>query len=215
MQSRSGSGLERLPGEPLEAGWSSVGAEDRGRIVRTLGAALAALHALPVPRDVPPVVAIDWPAFVATQTATAGERQRALGLPEPLCAALPDAIGGAALDPHTIGVLVQADMNSNNLLLAGAEASGWSDFGDAMIGDPLYDLVTPGVFVCKGERVLVDALLDGYGLPPARRDAVLRRRLFAWTALHRFAHLGKYLRWAGRPNPATLEEAELALWPIG
>lgn len=210
--------LERLPGGPLGAAWPAVGPEDRVRILRSLGAALAELHALPLPVDVSEV-AIDLPTFVATQTDTAVRRQRSLGLSEPIATALPEAIAAAALDPRATPVLIHADMTSDNVLLDFRgdlpQATGWIDFGDAMLCDPEYDLVTPAVFICRGDRALVDALLDGYGIPPTGRDAALRRRLFAWTVLHRFANLPKYLQWAGCPEPRSLAEAENALWPIG
>jgi len=84
----------------------------------------------------------------------------------------------------------------------GWHVSGLVDFGQTRIGDPVYDLIAPGVGVLARERDLLPALLESYGRASA---ATLTR----YALVHEWAKIGPLLpgRFAGWPA------AERALWP--
>src|SRR5262249_25880989 len=102
--------------------------------------------------------------------------------------------------------LLHGDAGPSNLLVREAEdgwhVSGLVDFGQTRIGDPVYDLVAPGIGMLGGRRDLVPALLGAYGSASA---AVLTRYAF----LHEWAKVAPLV--GGRFTDWT--SVERALWP--
>jgi Ser/Thr protein kinase RdoA (MazF antagonist) len=108
-------------------------------------------------------------------------------------------------------VLLHMDLNDGNLMLeqrAGRwEVAGVLDFVASCCYHAPFDLVTPGVFFCRGEPDLLRALLEGAGasdLGPAE--------LAAWHLLHPFSELPRDLAMAGRGDAPPSEAALLSLW---
>jgi len=61
--------------------------------------------------------------------------------------------------------LLHNDLGVGNVIVLGNELSGIIDLGDAMSGDPEYDLAKAYQgFYLNYDRLVVDALLEGYGL---------------------------------------------------
>lgn len=205
--------LTRLRGRAIGACRDSVPAEDMRALLRTLGTALRALHALAAPACAP---GGGWAAFLARESIGCVARQHAWGVAPAIVEALPRFLAGAALAPPARSVLLHADLTHENVLVGQSggrwKLTGLVDFGDAMTGDPLFDLITPALLIGRGEPALLAALLDGYGIPPAQRDAALRRRLMALAALHRWNDLSRFSRWCG---PVTdVEGLSRALFPL-
>ncbi len=208
--------LSRVPGRPLKRAWPEVPEAHRERIAEDIGHRLALIHALPF-RDLEDVY-LPWAEFLPRQVANAVARHRRFGVPEGILERIPATI--AAGGPHPrIGVPavpIHADLTDENVHLV-RERGRWRvagilDFGDAMVGDPEYDLMVPGVFVAAGNRALLRAIFRGAGRVADVHDAGLPRRLMAWMLLHRF---GTITPWVGRgPGPAraTLEDVTAALW---
>ncbi|HUH01645.1 MAG TPA: phosphotransferase, partial [Kofleriaceae bacterium] len=72
--------------------------------------------------------------------------------------------------------------------------SGLIDFGEAMIGDPEYDLAAVGLFVTRGDRGAFGAFCRGYGLSPDDISEPRRPlRLLRHALLHRYGTLAWYL----------------------
>ncbi len=207
--------LEPLPGIPLNQAWEQVTPRDRAAVCETLGGVMAALHAVPTTRL--DAIAVDWPAWLAERRAGFAAAQTARGAaPEWIAAALdflaemwPEITTGAP-------VLLNADITDEHVLLA-REGDRWRmtgliDFGDAMLGDALYEFAAPVTFIAGRDAGLRRALYRGYGWPDAAPDEALSRHLLAMALLHQFADLPLYIRTAGEPTPRDLAALQAALW---
>lgn len=120
-----------------------------------LGAAIAALHTLPVPQ------AVQDRDLLPKLRSTAVDRLREYGLPEHLLAEVPAFLADASDDR----VLVHADLTADHLFVDSAGLVGIIDWGDALAADPYYEIPAVRFDGLKSDRALFDAFLDGYGWP--------------------------------------------------
>jgi hygromycin-B 7''-O-kinase len=201
----------RIPGNIAKTCWADVPLEAKESISFGIGRGLAALHALPVPKTGP--LAIDWNAWLERETRECPARQARWGVPLHLVEQMPDCIERAELGRSPV-VLCHGDVHDENVMLVNHERDGWQlsgiiDFGDSLSGDAVFDLVTPALLVARGERVLFRALLRGYGveLTPS-----LHARLVAYSILHRWNDLTRYIGWGGS-QPRSMEEFGNVLFP--
>lgn len=76
-------------------------------------------------------------------------------------------------------VLVHGDFHEGNVILEsgpdGFEVSGIIDLENSKAGDPIIDFAVLHKYDIRGDRLKLDALLEGYGSVPEEFDA--RRRL--------------------------------------
>jgi aminoglycoside phosphotransferase (APT) family kinase protein len=155
------------------------------------------LHSLPLEGSaVFPNTHAAYRRFLAGQRAGLSERLRAWGsLPERLIVELEpylpllDELVDTRRPPH----LIHADLTGDHLL-GTVENDRWHtsaliDFGDARTGDLLYELSALHMDMFRGDRRLLSAFLDSYGLPVAAR-AGLPRRALATALLHQFDLFG-------------------------
>jgi hygromycin-B 7''-O-kinase len=203
--------MTRLAGEPLTEVWPRTAERDRDRLAAQLGAALAALHEITVPGLGPP----DWGRFVAGQRAGCVARQRARGLSEPWLAQIPDFLASVRL-PASPPVLLHTEVMREHLLVAGG-TGGWTlsglyDFEPAMMGAREYEFASVGLFVSRGDARFLRRVLVAYGRPAGRLDGELRRRLLAYTLLHRYSDLPWYLEELPAPPAATLDALAACWW---
>lgn len=184
--------MTRLSGRSLAEAWRAIEPHERFRLMRDVGAALAALHATATDALAP--LAIDWPRFIDAQRASCRDRQRARGLGAPWL----DAVGGF-LDRWTPSddgarVLLHTEVMREHLLVEHREGawrlSGHVDFEPAMLGVPEYEWASAGIFVACAEPGLLRVLLDAYG---AEVDDELPLRIMAYALLHRYSDLRWYL----------------------
>ncbi|WP_306205784.1 phosphotransferase family protein [Actinoplanes sp. RD1] len=190
--------MERLRGTPLSEAWDGIG--DKEALARELGRATAALHAVPAP-DIAEWWPRDWDDFVSGQRRGAVQRQRERGLDAAWLARIPEA-----LDVELPGgdVLLHTEIMREHLLVEHGRISGLIDFEPAMRGAPEYDFVGVGVFVAQGDRRFLRAFLEAYGHPC---DDGFPRRMVAWSLLHCYSNLP---RWMGHmPVPEEADFAEL------
>ena len=225
-----------LAGVPLGEVWTSVDAGTRLELAKSLGRALAELHATDLdgldvlsPGDRPPADRSDrardwrlaeWLEFVAAQSASAQSRHRQWqSLPEHLLADIPGFLSrlGPLPRPGWRPSLLSGDITADHVLLAQAEGRwrivGLIDFGDATAGDPEYEFVVAYLSALDLDRRALDALLAAYGHQDAG-DGLLDRRLMAYMLLHQFplpAALPPALR-ARVSTAPDLDEATLVLW---
>jgi hygromycin-B 7''-O-kinase len=199
--------IERLRGGTLLSLGASVAPADRVAIVTSLGRWLAALHAAPRPEA--PALAGSWRTYVVPERARCIARQARWGVPAALCAelqALLDQAGDLAALPST---LLHADLHDDNVLCEArggkTVATGVIDFGDAIEGDPLFDLVTPVGLVARGDHAQVRALFAAAGHAAALEDPVLIDRFLVYSTLHRWNDLTRVRAWA--PDALTSLDA--------
>jgi hygromycin-B 7''-O-kinase len=203
---------ERLPGRSARELLPTLTTRERIDLAAALGESLAALHR--VPCDDLPTLTVDWDAFARERAAACAGFQKKYGFVDAALASLPQLLADATpLVPDTTRVLLHADLHHEHALLEhrhGAWAlTGLIDFGDAAVGHPDYELVTP-VFLVVGDhwealRVFFDAM--GF-----RCDERASRRLMAWSVMHRFNALSRYL-----PAPYgadALEHLRARYWPV-
>lgn len=207
--------MSKLPGRALRGGWAELGQADREAIAAELGAAAAALHRLPLEGLAP--LAMQWANFVPAQLAGCVARHRRQGVPESILAELPALLAG--LRPPEATALLHTELTSHNVLFesgpGGARLSGICDFEPAMLGAPEYDLVSIAVFVAQGDARVLRTALAAYGHRAEEIDHGLQRRLLAWTLLHRYSHVGFFLRQVpGTHDPASLDELADLLVPL-
>lgn len=81
---------------------------------------------------------------------------------------------------------------------AGRRLTGLLDFEPAMIGDRAYDFVAVGLYVTRAEPGLFDLFTKEYGRTFDPRE------LLAYTLLHVYGNLSRYLRELPAPPEPTL-----------
>jgi hygromycin-B 7''-O-kinase len=207
--------LEPLPGTPLNQVWEQVEARDREALCETLGGVMAALHA--VPTKGMEAIAVDWPAWLAERRAGFAAAQTERGAtPEWIAAALDylDEMWAEVVQGRP--VLLNADITDEHVLLAQEDGrwrmTGLIDFGDAMLGDALYEFTAPLAFIVQADVPLRRALCRGYGHLDAALNVGFFRKLAAMALLHQFADLPLYVKAAGDPPPPDFAALRQALW---
>ena len=145
--------MTQLRGTRLIDAWPELPVHDRDRLAHDLGHALAALHRLDVTL-LGPIEPL-WAPFVQVQIASAVERQRQRGLAPHWLAQIPAFLD--AWKPAALGApaLLHTEVMREHLLVEqradGWRLSGLFDFEPAMLGDPMYEFASVGLFVACGD----------------------------------------------------------------
>ncbi len=211
--------MTRVQGERLDSVWSSMDADNRLRVARSLGEAIARFHTLPT--EGLDALALDWPAFIADQARTFAERQVAKGAPKGLAEACGAWLSDQAAEVAAPGrtVVLHCDFTGEHPIVQrrgdGWVLTGLVDFADGMLGRPEYEFGSPSVYLTALRRDETREMLKGAGYPAAALTRDLSRRLAAFTMLHRFFNLKWTLATvlAGAPI-ATPEDLREALFPM-
>ena len=209
--------LEKLPGVLLQDCWPSLSARDKARLMEDIGATIAAAHRVPVGdlAGLPP----RWDAFIRGQISDCRRRHVEFGAPEWLLNDLGDFLAEAFKPTCTREhVVLTGEYTPSNLLMT-RNADEWHfagmfDFGDAMVGDPEYDLLGPSLFCCGGDPTLIAALFSGYAGRASYPTRDVRMRLMALAVLHRYANFDYQLRIpAWRERVCSLQSLAELIWP--
>ncbi|AZQ75067.1 aminoglycoside phosphotransferase family protein [Streptomyces luteoverticillatus] len=194
--------MSRLPGESLAHCWDRIPPADRERLVAGIGEALAVLHSL----DPGPLEDVlgpgDWGAFLDRRRECAVEQQRTRGLPAAWLEQIPEFLDSVPLPRAPRRSLLHTEVMRQHVLVD-VDADGWRltglfDFEPAMVGDRAYDFVAVGLFVNQGEPALQTRLATAYG------HAFAPDELLAYTLLHVYSDLPRYLRELPVPTTGTL-----------
>ncbi len=184
--------MTRLSGSSLAEAWPTIETHDRFQLMREVGAALAALHAIATDELSP--LAVDWPRFMDAQRASCRDRQVERGLGPPWVDAVGEFLARWTPGDDGARVLLHTEVMREHLLVERREGvwhiSGLLDFEPAMLGAPEYELASVGIFVTCAEPGLLRVLLDAYG---AEADDELPLRIMAYALLHRYSSLRWYL----------------------
>ncbi len=185
--------FERLDGTSLRDARDALSDSDRQSIAAQLGEALRSLHA--VSTDGLDLLHVDWDAFAIERVRLAPTFQAKHGLSRPALDSLAPLFERARpLVVDDRRALLHADLHHEHILLA-QQNGRWKlhallDFGDAVVGHPEYELVTP-VFLAVGPHR--DALLALFSAMGFRCDERSAARLTAWSAMHKFNALSRFL----------------------
>jgi aminoglycoside phosphotransferase len=183
--------------------WRDAGLDPRQQeqLADELGRVVRRLHDLPPPGG--RVWRRDW---LAELRAGCVDRHRGWGT---LPGHLIEQIDRHLLAPRPLRQLVHADLHADHVFVENAKLVGVIDWGDALIGDPYYELPALHLGSFGRSKPLLAAFLAGYGWEVT---ADFARRATSMTLLHRF----DVLREAG---PAidlnalgTLDELAELLW---
>jgi hygromycin-B 7''-O-kinase len=196
--------MTRLPGIQVKDLWEGFDDRTRRSVLEQLGSMLAGMQDLPAV----PGLEVDWDEFIGRGMVAAPVHHA------PLEAHWAEWIGERLEgfdEPPFDPVLLHADITDEHLLLSEIAGrwtvTGLIDFGDAMNGHPLYELVAPLCCMCFGRPGLAGALVRSAGLDP---DAELRRRLLAYCLLHRFGTIHSFLERFPVPDGPSFEKALFA-----
>ncbi len=185
--------FEYIPGISIGEAAGQIPFEDRLCAAGDMGETARWLHGLALQdSSVFPNTHTAYRQFLEKQRAGVVERQREWGslpprLVEQIDGFIPelDSLVDTTRPPH----LIHADLTRDHLL-GRIENGRWTslaviDFGDAMTGDLLYELGSLHLDQFGGDRRLLAAFLEAYGLPAQARGALPRKAL-ATALLHRF-----------------------------
>ncbi|HZU67613.1 MAG TPA: aminoglycoside phosphotransferase family protein [Ktedonobacteraceae bacterium] len=207
-----------IPG--LSMSESELSDTDRLAIATWLGPVVRRLHALPLVEAGPLLPRWEpFLQFLAEQRAEVVNNHVRWGvLPAHLVAQieryLPDLT--ELIDTDETPALIHCDLTSDHVLgesITGHwQPSGIIDFGDAKVGDRMYELVALHLGLFDSNRQLLWTFLDAYGFDTAlQRDFV--RKAMSMTLLFEFnvcSHIFKNIPAAA--SASTLEELAELLW---
>jgi hygromycin-B 7''-O-kinase len=114
--------------------------------------------------------------------------------------------------------LLNGDFTEDHLLLVKRlgewRMSGLIDWADALVGVREYEWVALWFGLCGQEVEMFREVLTAYE-PEIRLDNAFRRRMMAYTLIHRFGPeiIGHMLRKQGAPAVRSLVELQTWLWP--
>jgi hygromycin-B 7''-O-kinase len=209
--------MTRIAGTSLQRAWPEIPPDQRLRLATEIGQLLAALHALPQTKLNPG--GIDWTEFCHASFArwlarpSVGRISRALQDDGPRYFRANGAVVATAQRR-----LLHGDLAPVNLLVrsdpAGWEISGMIDFGNAMRGDPWFDLTAASLLLQPGDAPMVHALLDGYAAGSSSALARLRPVLMVNTLIHPLGDTAACLALVpGAAECATWDDVARLLWP--
>jgi hypothetical protein len=213
---------EFVPGISFGEVYERVAFSDRLALARDLGQFAQRLHALPITPST--VFRPDWGSY---RTLLQKQRQACIAahqawqaLPAHLMAQI-DAFLLPVEDlvdwgrrPH----LIHADITGDHIL-GQVRGARWAttaiiDWGDAMVGDLNYELSALHLDLFRGDKRLLAAFLDVYGLD-AQSRTLLPKRALGVALLHRFNVLeGVFKRFPQAGEIPTLEQLAVALWDV-
>jgi hygromycin-B 7''-O-kinase len=210
--------ITAVRGTPLCEVWHRLSESERMRVCYECGTFMAALHA--VPTEGLEAIAVDWDAFVQARAKACLEQAASSGLEQGWLDAVRSLLEHALPPPGTSfqPVLLSADVTDEHVMIEQYDGrwalAGYIDFGDAMVGDRLYEFAAPACSITRGVPVLTRRMLLGYGFSESELVPDLAERLMAHTLLHRFITLPDLLALFEPDVPTTLWELQQRLWPF-
>lgn len=202
--------MTRAQGRVLDADWAELEHDDRAGILRELGAHLARVHKVSPSPELGETYRRLWPTgfhgFI-------GRQLEALKL-SPDLAMLPikDEVQDLTLVPMGPAwpVLLHGDLEQQHVFHEGPRVTAIIDFGDAKLGDPLYDFVAIRLHLTNGNADLLKAVFEGYGRDPREDDGL--RRLSLYSVLHEWTKVGDLSKWCAKSGARSIDDLGRWLW---
>ena len=204
--------MSQLPGQRAVDAWPALSQAERDRAADTLGAALAALHAVDTAplADLPP----RWDGFIAAQRDSAAQRQVERRLDAHWVERIPAFLERWMPPPAERSVLLHTEVMREHLMVDAARLSGLFDFEPAMLGAAEYEFASVGLFVACGDARVLRRVLLAYGYASHQLDEALQCRFMAYALLHRYSNLRWYLQRLPADGAVTLEQLATRWWPL-
>ncbi|MHC2338007.1 aminoglycoside phosphotransferase family protein [Bradyrhizobium sp. USDA 4454] len=198
--------------------WPALSEAERERVLAEIGAVIAEVQRVPPGNLL--ALGQPWEAFLRTQIAQCRARHERLGLPAKFLASLDDLLRDATelIPMHAPPVILTGEYIPENFLLD-RRADGWHlaglfDFGDVRTGWGEYDLLGPSAFMAAGHPRRVQSLFNGFGIPQAEVNFMLKRRLMALMMLHTASDPLRHICIAGWPDRVdNFVQLQELIWP--
>lgn len=209
-----------VPGTSLSAVKERVAPDDKEAVVRALGLFVRHLHSLPLSQT--RVLSPSWERFLSflreRRLACTADHVRWGVMPAHLINQIDTYLPPIAVlvEQHTIPHLLHCDLNEDHVLGDFAREhwrlTGLIDFGDAMVGDRIYELVALHIGLMHCDKRLLRVFLDSYGFDQELRERFTLRAM-SYTLLHEFAVLRQvFAEFPAARTIETLEELAVLLW---
>jgi hygromycin-B 7''-O-kinase len=202
---------ERLPGRTLHAMWPEMPHEQRMGYAFQIGDMLRRLHKVIPSPDVSRTFQAIWPKGFTDFLV----RQHQLVSAKSELAVIPIYDEIVKMSPATLAsgwpAVLHGDLDGTHLLVQHGQITGLIDFGDAKIGDPLYDFVTVQIDLFDQDPRMFSEMLRGYKIDP-REERNFRERLTAYAVLHEWPLVESLPTWAVRSGAGSLGELGEWLW---
>lgn len=202
--------MSRMKGRVLQEDWTSMEDEAKATLLKDLGAKLRKVHQITPTPELATAWRTHWPRgfdeFLTRQLdAILGHADIAL---LPLADEL-RSISVTGMGPSW-PVLLHGDLEPDHLFYAADQIIGIIDFGDAKLGDPLYDFVTIRHDMAPKPELRA-AFLEGYGLEPDKEEDLMKR-LTLYCILHEWTTLRDVIGWTTRSGAKSIRELGDWLW---
>ncbi len=210
-----------IPGQSFGEVRDRVSQPDSLVIATLLGQTLRQLHSIPVGQT--PILVELRQAFThyidGRYAQCVANHRQWNSLPPHLLEQIPTYLADhPRLNVGTDAVLIHADLTHDHLL-GEFRAGHWQpigliDFGDAWVGDPIYELVALHLSLFQLDKTLLKPFLQAYGFDAALPRRFVERAMVA-TLLFAFNPFGPIAE--HRPDlltATTLEEMAFQLWDV-
>ncbi len=203
--------MTRMKGRILGADWTELPPSARTFLAEQIGKALKRIHAVSPTPDLSELWKLHWPRGFSEFLV----RQQESLLLDNEVASLPIGddlreLSLSGLGPSWPSIL-HGDLTLDHVYHDRGTLTGIIDFGDAKLGDPLYDFVSLRFDMFQDDADLMRACMAAYGLDPQReRDFV--RRMTAYTLLHEWRGARDLTRWTMKSGARSIRELGEWLW---
>ncbi len=198
--------MRRVPGLGLDTVWDTLSEDERRQVCERVGAVAAELHAVP---ERPGALAHDWAAFVRGRREVVMDYHRRQELPAAWLDLVPAFLDDVDLST-TSPVFLHTELLREHVLVRHDgrrwTVSGLIDFEPSMLGAAEYEFVAASVYLAGGDPARWRSFLRGYGHTAAHPGEEFARRCLAYTVLHRYSSLRRYLTWMPVPDEPSLDE---------
>lgn len=204
--------MSKLAGNSLKDIWESLPQKEKSAACREVGASLRRIHEIKLTADFD---LSSWTQFLDSQKQGCFARHEKLGLRQDLLKQIPKFIESVDLVSSRICFLhtevmkdhVFFDRSSGKISF-----SGLIDFEPSMVGTYEYDFASIGIFLSSGDRVALRSFFEGYGNLDQAVNREFRRRVMAYTLLHKYSNLKWYLQFM--PNADSLDDLADLWWAV-
>lgn len=202
--------MTQLPGQSLKELWPQLSSTEKQQACTSLGQHLRQMHE--ITSDSPAHLSL-WSAFAEQQKTNCVAVQRKKKLPEHWLNQIEPYLARVEWPPTELSFLHTEVMSDHVFFSQRRQFTGFIDFEPSMFGPREYDFASVGLFVTAGDPAALRSFFTGYGNLEESRRVDFRRRIMAYTLLHRYSNLNWYLQFM--PKAERLEDLADLWWGVG